>query len=94
MNNLDNVTEKKRIHDKFRDDLIRLFNEKYSFYKVKPTTSMEAFVESHFNEFHGKMYHSDGTDFIWFAFEKETMTIERMRERFGLEAEVSEAKLS
>lgn len=94
VNNSDNVAEKKRIHDKFRDDLLRLFNEKYSFYKVKPATDMETFVKDHFNEFHGKMYHSNGADFIWFAFEKGTMTIERMRERFCLEAEVSEAKMS
>lgn len=94
VNNLDNVAERKRIHDKFRNDLIRLFNEKYSFYKVKPLSDMETFVEAHFNEFHGKMYHSNGADFIWFAFEKETMSIERMRDRFCLEAEVSEAKMS
>lgn len=91
VNNSDNVAEKKRIHDKFREDLIRLFNEKYSFYKVKPAADMETFVEAHFNEFHGKMYHSNGADFIWFAFEKGTMDLVGMKARFGSEAIVSES---
>lgn len=91
VNNSDNVAEKKRIHDKFRDDLIRLFNEKYSFYKVKPVADIEAFVETHFNEFHGKMYHSNGADFIWFAFEKGTMDLVGMKARFGSEADVTES---
>lgn len=90
VNNSDNVAEKKRIHDKFRDDLIRLFNEDYCFYKVKPVADLESFVEAHFNEFHGKMYHSNGTDFIWFAFEKGTMDLVGMKAIFSSEAIVTE----
>ena len=90
VNNSDNVIEKKRIHDKFRDDLIRLFNEKYNFYKVKPAAEIETFVDTHFKEFHGKMYHSNGADFIWFAFEKGTMDLVGMKAIFSSEAIVTE----
>jgi len=93
VNNSDNVAEKKRIHDKFRDDLIRLFNEKYVFFQVKPATDLETFTNAHFREFHGKMYHSKRCDFIWFAFEKGTMTLNMLKTKFSLEAEVFETNI-
>lgn len=93
VNNSDNDGVKQRIHDKFRKDLIAVYNLKYDFFKVSPTGDIKQFVEAHFEEFIGKMYRPADAPFIWFAFDKGTMDLERMKTTFGTEAEVLESEM-
>ncbi len=93
--NADNDNVKKRIRKKFRKDMIDVFNEKYDFFKVTPNFGdIRAFVEKHFKEYVGKMYHSEGQDFIWFAAEHETIALEVLRASFLGEATVIKTRLS
>ena len=51
-------------------------------------------IEKHFKEYVGKMYHSEGQDFIWFASEHETIALEALRASFLGEATVIKTRLS
>lgn len=89
----DNESVKQRIHDKFRADLISVYNAKYDFFHVTPTGDIKSFVDAHFEEYIGKMYRSEGQPFIWFAFDKGTSTLEKLKLELGGEALVTPAYL-
>lgn len=92
--NADNESVKERIRKKFREDLLDVFNAKFDFYKVTPNSGdIRDFVEKHFEEFIGKMYHSEGADFIWFAFNKGTESLEQLQNKFSSEAQITQSKL-
>ena len=91
--NLDSESVKQRIHDKFRADLISVYNAKYDFFRVTPTGDIKSFVDAHFEEYIGKMYRSEGQPFIWFAFDKGTSTLEKLKLELGGEALVTPAYL-
>ena len=87
VNNTDSESIRTRIHDRFRSDLIRVFNEKYDFYKVTPLRSdIPTFVRKHFAEFIGRMYHPEGADFIWFSFDHGCININELSSTFSGEA--------
>ncbi len=93
--NADNENVKKRIRKKFRKDMLDVFNEKFDFFKVTPDSGdIRAFVEKHFEEYIGKMYHTEGADFIWFAFDHDTTSLEALRAAFLGEASVIPQHLS
>lgn len=81
----DSESVKAHIHNQFRSDLIRVFNDKFDFFKVTPAsgTSVEEFVESNFKKYTGNMYHTEGADFIWFAFEHGTTDLQSLQASFG-----------
>ena len=85
VNNSKDSGIKESIHKQFRKDLIALYNKKFDFFKVRPTdgTSLESFVEQHFYEYHGNMYHTEDTDFIWFAFDKNKMKEEHLSDKIA-----------
>ena len=93
VNNADNESIKQRIHERFREDMIAVFNKKYDFYQVTPAGDMKTFVNAHFEEYLGKMYHSENQPFIWFAFDKGTSTLEKLKLELGNEALVMPAYL-
>lgn len=93
VNNADNESIKQRIHERFRTDMIAVFNKKYDFYQVTPAGDMKTFVNAHFEEYLGKMYHSENQPFIWFAFDKGTSTLEKLKLELGGEALVTPAYL-
>lgn len=87
VNNTDSENIRVRIRDRFRKDLIRVFNEKYDFYKVTPyNKDIPAFVHRHFSEYLGRMYHQEGADFIWFAFNRGSIDIDGLKSVLGGEA--------
>ena len=92
--NDDNESVKMRIHDKFRKDLISVYNAKYDFFKVTPQGDLKDFVNTHFEEYIGKMYRSADAPFIWFAFDKGNVTLTSLQEKFRSEADVIQTKLS
>ena len=93
VNNADNESIKQRIHERFRTDMIAVFNKKFDFYQVTPTGDMKTFVNAHFEEYLGKMYHSENQPFIWFAFDKGTSSLDSLRTAFSGEATVESAEL-
>lgn len=95
VNNSDNEGIKAHIHERFRTDLLRMFNSRFDFFKVTPTSGgIAGFIRKHFEEYIGRMYHADGGSFIWFAFDKTTMPLEKLRSRFSNTADVEPAVLS
>lgn len=82
VNKFNNERVKQRIHDKFRLDLLKVYNSKYDFYKVTPFGDINTFVADCFEEFIGKMYHSDNEDFIWLAFDNGTTTLATLQAKF------------
>lgn len=92
----DKESIKTRIHDRFRKDLLNVFNSKFDFFKVTPANdvSMRSFVEDKFEKYIGKMYHADGADFLWFAFDNGTTSQEILQTEFGDTANVIAAKLT
>lgn len=101
VNNFDNESVKARIHNRFRTDLLKVFNEKFDFFKVTPNPgTLRKFVDSHFVEYIGKMYHAEpaepatGPDFIWFAFDHGTINLETLTSAFDGEAIVVPASIS
>ena len=95
VSNTDNESIKARIRDKFRIDMLDVFNAKFDFYHVKPIKEdIRTFVNTHFEEYIGKMYHSEGADFIWFAFDKGTMSLQVLMDTFAHEAKVIPVFLS
>ena len=90
----DSESIRTRIHDRFRSDLIRVFNEKYDFYKVTPVRSdIPAFITRHFTEYIGRMYHPEEADFIWFAFDHDSVSIDDLKSALDGEATVEKTKL-
>jgi len=62
---------KKKVHKKFREDIINTLNSHYVFWKAYPK-DMKAFVTKHFRLLLGKMYRANPSDnYIWIAFELE-----------------------
>ncbi|MCI2082694.1 MAG: LlaJI family restriction endonuclease [Bacteroidales bacterium] len=85
---------KESIRERFRNDLIDTFNGKYDFYKVTPLGNINEFVKIHFKEYIGKMYRdSDESEFIWFAFEKGTIDLDKFRSELP-DANVETASLT
>ncbi len=89
----DNKGVKARIHDKFRKDLISVYNARYDFFQVTPHGDIEAFVNAHFEEYLGKMYRSADSPFIWFAFDKGTTALSDLQSAFSGEADVLQTEL-
>ena len=93
VNNVDNEATKKRIQNKIRKDFLNVINAKYDFYKVTPSEGLQTFVDAHFEEYLGKMYHSDNESFIWFAFEHGTSDIDTLRLALGPRVDIQQASL-
>ena len=94
VNNTDSENIRVLIRDRFRQDLIRVFNEKYDFYKVTPyNNDIPAFVHRHFSEYLGRMYYQEGADFIWFAFNRGSIDIDGLKSDFGGEAMIESTTL-
>ena len=93
VSNADDEETKKRIHDRFRADLLKVYNTKYDFFRVTPVGDIKDFVATHFKEYTGKMYHPEGARFIWFAFDKGTVSLEDLRKTFYCEASVEVSAL-
>ena len=73
--------------------MLSVFNEKYDFFHVTPSYDVPSFVRNHFEDYLGKMYHSEGEEFIWFAFKKHTITIDDLKKRLSDEAIVEPVSL-
>lgn len=93
VSNADDTGTKKRIHDRFRADLLKVYNSRYDFFRVTPSGDIKVFVAAHFKEYTGKMYHPEGASFIWFAFDKGTTSLESLHRAFIGEASVEPAAL-
>lgn len=98
--NTNDKQTKERIQKRFRADLQEVYNNKFDFFKVQPIGCeiitldlLKVFVDKHFRQFHGNMYHAEGADFIWFAFNKETMTEEQLCHELDNSAIVTKCKL-
>ncbi|HCY74163.1 MAG TPA: hypothetical protein DHU75_08930, partial [Rikenellaceae bacterium] len=92
--NIDNNIFKQRIHDKVRTDLLNVYNTKYEFFRVTPIGDIKSFVNTHFEKYIGKMYHPENAPFIWFAFEKGTISIEILEKELENQAYVKQTKLN
>lgn len=94
VNNTDSESIRTRIHDRFRSDLIRVFNDKYDFFKVTPLQNdIPSFIHRHFTEYIGRMYHPEEADFIWFAFDHDSVSIDDLKSALDGEATVEKTKL-
>ena len=94
VNSTDSESIRTRIRDRFRKDLVRVFNEKYDFYMVTPLQSdIPTFVRKHFTEYIGRMYHPETADFIWFAFNHGSVGIDDLKSALGSEASIESATL-
>lgn len=91
--NSDSESVKQRIHDKFRADLISVYNAKYDFFRVTPTGDIKSFIDAHFEEYIGKMYRPADVPFIWFAFDKNTTSLSALQASFSGEATVESSPL-
>ena len=81
--NTDNRSTKIRIRERLRHDLVKVFNDKYDFYQVTPISGdIQALAENCFDKFVGQMYHAEGASFVWFAFDRGTMTLKHLRNEF------------
>uniref|UniRef100_UPI0040296A7D hypothetical protein n=1 Tax=Candidatus Cryptobacteroides bacterium TaxID=3085639 RepID=UPI0040296A7D len=58
-----------------------------------PTGDAKDFVNALFEEYIGKMYHTEGAPFIWFAFDKGTTSLDALRKAFCEEASVEAVAL-
>lgn len=92
--NVNNENTKTRIRLKFRKDMLEVFNSKYDFFHVIPISEdIPNFVNKHFEEYIGKMYHSEGANYVWFAFDHGTMTQDALSRALRGEAIVQEFAL-
>ena len=91
--NSDNESVKQRIHDKFRTDLRNVYNSKYDFFHVTPLGDIKTFVENNFENYIGKMYRSENSLFIWFAFDKGTTSLDELKAALNGQAIVESARL-
>jgi hypothetical protein len=70
---------------RFRDDIVRTFNDRYEFFTVAPYDStpsgVEAFVKKHFKLLIGKIYRGADSDLtLWLALERNADSASLMRE--------------
>lgn len=93
VSNTDDAGIKKRIHDRFRTDLLKVYNSRYDFFRVTPAGDIKDFVNAHFKEYIGQMYHPEGAPFIWFASDKGTTSLEKLHKAFLGEVSVETATL-
>lgn len=94
VNTADNDNIRTRIHDCFRKDLIRVYNEKYDFFKVTPLKDdIPTFVRRYFQEYIGRMYHPERAGFIWFAFDKGSENITTLCTSLGVDVLIEPAQL-
>ena len=82
---------------RFREDIVRTFNERYKFYTIAPFNAtpagVEAFVKKHFKLLIGKIYRGADADLtIWLALERNADSTSLMRE-ICADAAVSPAAL-
>ena len=82
---------------RFREDIVRTFNERYKFYTIAPFNAtpagVEAFVKKHFKLLIGKIYRGADTDLtLWLALERGADSASLMRE-IRADAAVSPAAL-
>ena len=98
--NTNNKQTKERIQKRFRTDLLEVYNNKFDFFKVRPKgfetitiDLLKAFIDKYFRQFHGNMYHAEGKDFIWFAFDKGSMTEEQLCTDLDNSADITKCKL-
>ena len=95
VNNSGDDSLRQRIRSKFRNDIVRVFNNKFDFYHVTPLDNdLESFVKRHFREYLGNMFHTEGMSFIWFAFDKGQVPLHELVSIFSGEASVAVATLS
>ena len=74
--------------------MLEVFNSKYDFFHVIPISEdIPNFVNKHFEEYIGKMYHSEGANYVWFAFDHGTMTQDALSRALRGEAIVQEFAL-
>lgn len=93
VSNSEDANTKRRIRDRFRTDLLNVYNNRYDFFRVIPSGDIKDFVAAHFKEYIGKMYHPAAAPFIWFAFDKGTVSPDDLRKAFCDEASVEAAAL-
>lgn len=98
--NTNNKQTKERIQKRFRTDLLEVYNNKFDFFRVRPKgfetitiDLLKAFIDKYFRQFHGNMYHAEGKDFIWFAFDKGSMTEEQLCTELDNSADITKCKL-
>ena len=82
---------------RFREDIVRTFNDRYKFYTIAPFNAtpagVEAFVKKHFKLLIGKIYRGADTDLtLWLALERGADSASLMRE-IRADAAVSPAAL-
>ena len=91
---------KERIQKKFRTDIQEVYNNKFDFFRVRPKgydiitqDLLKTFVDKYFRQFHGNMYHAEGKDFIWFAFDRGSMTEKQLYEKLDNSVVITKCKL-
>lgn len=94
ISNSDDNKIKQCIHDKFRSDLINIYNTKYEFFRVTPIGDIKTFVKTHFEKYIGKMYHPENAPFIWFAFDKGTISLKQLEIELGSQANIEHTELN
>ena len=98
LNNAKNDEIKKRLHKRFRADLINKYKQEYHFFKVKVKIDKKEFVRKHFYEYKGQMYGLENSNIIIFGFELSENTthlklMEGLLAKFKGEADVEEYEL-
>lgn len=80
-----NIGFKTETRKRFRDDIVRTFNDRYEFFTVAPfdatPSGVEAFVKKHFKLLIGKIYRGADTDLtLWLALERSADSTSLMHE--------------
>lgn len=80
-----NIGFKTETRKRFRDDIVRTFNDRYEFYTIAPLdatpSGVEAFVTKHFKLLIGKIYRGADSDLtLWLAMERGVDSYYLMRE--------------
>lgn len=92
-----NIGFKTETRKRFREDIVRTFNDRYEFFTVAPfdatPSGVEAFVKKHFKLLIGKIYRGADTDLtLWLALERGADSASLMHE-IRADAAVSPAAL-
>lgn len=85
---------KSKIRKAIRQDMLRLYNERYDFFRVTPAGDKKDFVECNFREYVGNMYSPEDSSFIWFAFDRGTTSPATLQNAFGATATVEASQLT
>lgn len=98
LNNAQNDEIKKKLHKRFRADLINKYKQEYHFFKVKVKIDKKEFVRKHFYEYKGQMYGLENSNIIIFGFDVSENTthlklMEELLAKFKGEADVEEYEL-